>query len=264
MALFVTALYHYPIKSAGAIALSEAEITPRGIEHDRRWMVVDSEGRFLTQRSHPRLARVAVFVRLDGLRMETEGEAPCSVSTISTDAPRQVVVWDDVVEAVDAGDAPADWLSRVLGAPCRLMYMPDSSRRRVDPAYGAPGDVVSFADGYPVLLTTEASLTELNTRLHQPVPMARFRPNVVLNGILPYEDDAWRLLEIGEVRFRLVKSCARCVITTLDPEAGVFQKEPLRTLATYRRRNGKVFFGQNLIPDGVGRIRVGDPVRVLA
>lgn len=263
MQLHVKALYRYPVKSAGATTLAEADVTPRGFAHDRRWMIVDDAGQFITQRTHPRLARVLVDVVAFGLQLGIAGEPPCPVEPVEDAPSMQVTIWEDDVEAVDAGEEPAAWLSRVLGTSCRLVYMPETTRRPVDPAYGAPHDVVSFADAYPVLLTTEASLAEVNGRLDQPVSMARFRPNIVLNGAIPFEEDAWRVVRIGEVRFRLVKPCARCAIVTLDVAAGEFRKEPLHTLATYRRRDGKVYFGQNGIPDGIGRIRVGDTVEVL-
>jgi uncharacterized protein len=263
MAISVTALYRYPVKSAGSTVLAEADVTPRGFAHDRRWMVIDFDGKFITQRTHPRLALVTVDVTVSGLVLGLGSETVCLVRLPEAISRLQVTVWNDVVEALDAGEAPAAWLTRLLGTPCRLVYMAESTRRRVDPAYGAPEDVVSFADAYPVLVTTEASLAELNGRIEHPVSMARFRPNIVLDGAIPYEEDTWRVVQIGEVRFRLVKPCARCAIITLDAEAGVFQKEPLRTLATYRQRNGKVYFGQNAIPDGIGRISIGDTVRVL-
>ncbi|MEZ4700873.1 MAG: MOSC domain-containing protein [Rhodothermales bacterium] len=265
MPLRVTSLHRYPVKSAGAETLAEARVTFRGFAQDRRWMIVDSEGAFITQREQPRL--LYVEVESDGggaITFRVDGKPSCRVEPPGEDtARRSVVVWDDRVEAVDAGEEAARWLSDYLGAAFRLVHMPDSSRRAVDPRYGQAGDIVSFADGYPILLLTEGSLADLNGRLDQAIPMARFRPNIVVGGAEPYAEDGWREIRIGDVTLRVVKPCARCVMVTLDPVAGVFQKEPLRTLAGYRRDGNKVLFGQNLIPSNEGLIRAGDPVEVI-
>ncbi|MCB1454678.1 MAG: MOSC domain-containing protein [Rhizobiaceae bacterium] len=265
-AMHVSMLYRYPLKSAGAEALEATWVAARGFTSDRRWLIVDENGRFITQREQPRLVYVSVERAQDdaSIRLSVDGMPDCLISPPGEDgAQRPVVIWDDRVEAVDAGDAAAAWLSAYLETPCRLVYMHDAVRREVDMKYGRPGDVVSFADGYPVLLTTEASLADLNGRLESPIPMRRFRPNIVIDGADAYAEDGWREIRIGEVTFRVVKPCARCVMITLDPDAGVFQKEPLRTLAGYRRDGNKVFFGQNLIPSNEGMIRVGEPVEVL-
>lgn len=264
--LTCSALHLYPLKSAAGIAPAEASVEWRGLVGDRRWMLVDETGQFVTQRQEPRLALLQVEPVDEGLVLAGPGAQARRVGWPEPTAPiLRVRVWGDAVSVLAADASVGAWLSDWLGRSVRLVYMPDSVRRPVDPAYGREGDVVSFADGYPLLLTTEASLADLNGRAEEVVPMNRFRPNVVIRGGGAYEEDRWRRIRIGPVVFRVVKPCARCVITTIDQESARPGKEPLRTLATYRRsERGKVCFGQNLIPDSVGTIRVGDPVEVLA
>jgi hypothetical protein len=224
-------------------------------------MVVDPEGTFLTLRTHPGLAQVTVIQEGEGLRVATERHGECQIPYVGSNAPRRrVEVWGDGVEARDAGEPAAAWFGAVLGIPCRLVYMPDTSIRPVDPAYGAAGDQVSFADGYPLLLASMASLAALNGRLERPVPMSRFRPNIVIEGADAFAEDGWKGIRIGEVRLRIVKPCARCVAITLDPATGSFDKEPLRTLSHFRRRGNEVLFAQNAIPDSGGWIRMDDLV----
>jgi uncharacterized protein YcbX len=176
---------------------------------------------------------------------------------------RSIRIWDDVVHATDLGDEAARWISSFLGADCRVVFMPDDVVRPVDPRYAQPGDRVGFADAYPFLLISQGALGELNRRLKSPLPMNRFRPNLVVDGVPPHAEDGWARIAIGGVMFEVVKPCARCVVTTTDQETGERGHEPLRTLATYRRTNGKVHFGQNLIHQGGGELRVGDAVEVL-
>jgi uncharacterized protein YcbX len=170
-----------------------------------------------------------------------------------------VAIWKDQCVAVAAGAEADAWFTALLGTPCRLVTMPSSTVRQVDLGYAEPGDPVGFADGFPFLLISQGSLDELNRRLEHPVPMDRFRPNIVVDGCEPHAEDGWSRVTIGEISFRVVKPCARCVITTTDQQTGERGREPLRTLATYRRVGNKVLFGQNLIHDGVGAVRVGDP-----
>lgn len=258
-------LYLYPIKSTHAVSVQEAAVEARGLAHDRRWMLVDADGRFLSQRELPALVRVQAYVVPAGLRITAPGTAPLEVARPAAEAPRLAVrIWKNTVEAALA-EAPAHaWFSRVLGRPCRLVFMDEAARRPVDPTYAVGDDYVSFADGYPLLLTTQASLEALNARLATPVPMNRFRPNVVISGVGAFAEDGWQRIRIGAVTFHVVKPCARCAITTTDQQTGAVGVEPLRTLATFRRRDGKVYFGQNLIPQDRGVIRAGDAVTVLA
>lgn len=263
----VTEINIYPVKSTRRIALTESEVLPRGLPWDRRWMLVDEENRFITARKHPVLATVQAEIGSDSMIITADARDQLRLSL----EPEQrettrVTVWRDSVDAVLA-DREADiWFSDYLGVSCRLVQLTDDLVRGVDQDYGQPADEVSFADGFPLLLITEASLADLNSRLDQPVEMRRFRPNLVVDGDLPYAEDTWRHLRVGEVEFEGVKNCSRCVFTTIDPDRGVKSpdKEPLRTLSTYRRRlEGGVFFGQNLIPRGGGVIHVGDSVTLL-
>ncbi len=275
MSLTVRALVFYPIKSCGGTALAAAEIGPRGIVHDREFMVVDTRGEFRTQRELPRLALIRP--RLEN----APGDGNASVGeTLHLTAPgmpllvvpvrrvgeeRRVVVWSDTCRAIDQGDPAARWLTAYLGTDCRLVRLADDFVRRVDSRYAiGAGDHVSFVDGYPLLLASEESLAELNARLATPLPMNRFRPNVVVGGSgEPWLEDRVRTLRIGGIVFHVVKPCSRCATTTVDQETAQTGPEPLATLATFRRRGTKVFFGQNLIHAGPGVIRVGDAVEVL-
>jgi hypothetical protein len=263
----VTELNIYPVKSTRRIALSESEVLPRGLPWDRRWMLVDASGKFITGRQHPRLATVQTEIGDNVLHIHAAGHDSLSLPLV----PRErrvveVTVWKDSVGALLAGSEADAWFSGFLGLDCRLVQMTDDISRGVNPDYGRAGDQVSFADGFPLLVISEASLTDLNSRLDQPVEMRRFRPNLVIDGDLPYAEDDWRRIRVGEVEFEGVKNCSRCVFTTIDPDTGEKSPdmEPLRTLSSYRRRpEGGVYFGQNLIPRGAGVIRVGDSVTVL-
>ncbi len=172
-------------------------------------------------------------------------------------------VWDDLVESLPVSDGTDRWFSEFLGLRCRLVYLPDESVRPVDPAYGRPGDQVGLADGFPFLLISEASLADLNARLEGSVPMNRFRPNLVVRGCGPFAEDDWKLVRIGPIAFRVVKPSARCHITTVDQETAATGKEPLRTLARFRRCGTRVLFGQNLIHDKTGTLRINDTVEVI-
>jgi len=265
----LSSIHVYPLKSASGIAPDAADVERRGLAGDRRWMLVDGDGTFLSQRSHPRLALIGVTATAEGLRLTAPARPPLDVPRPEAVAPAQmqrVTVWGDDVDAVAAADAAHAWCSAFLETDVRLVYMPESSRRAVDADYAVQNDdVVSFADGYPLLLTTTASLADLNDRLDAPLPMDRFRPNVVIGGTDAWAEDAWRRLRIGEVTFQSVKPCSRCAVTTTDQQTAARGTEPLTTLATFRRDAdaGKVYFGWNLIPETAGRLRTGDPVEVL-
>jgi uncharacterized protein YcbX len=256
----VSGLFVYPIKAVRGVQLQEAQVEPRGLAGDRRWLIVDENDVFVTQRDHPVLATVTVELLPEGLKLGTLNLELDAVGR----AIRKVTIWRNQVDALDAGDEAAAWVSGLLGFPARLVHMGPESRRPIDPDYGQTGDEVSFADGFPLLITNEASLADLNERLPSPVPMNRFRPNVVLSGAIAWGEDDWKLLRIGEVEFRNVKKCGRCIVTTTDQTTGErMGDEPLRTLAKIRNFDGKAMFGSNLIPAGTGTIRVGDTVEVL-
>jgi uncharacterized protein len=263
MPITLTSLTLYPIKSARGIPVSEWEVDDFGLRHDRRFMVVDRSGEFLTQRDYPSLGLVAPGVDRDTLRVAAPGMPPlelplspmCSVVT-------RVTVWNDTCDATWMGEKAAEWFSRFLGCDCSLVHMDAETRRPTDPRFDTTGSRVSFADAFPFLLISEESLIDLNGRLVAPIPMNRFRPNLVVAGTDPYAEDSWRRIEIGKIPLDVVKSCSRCVITTTDQTTTERSDEPLRTLATYRKVDGKVMFGQNAVHYGSGSLRVGDLVIV--
>ena len=262
--MHISGLYHYPIKSCQGIALERAEVDARGIVHDRRLMLVDPSGRFLTQREHPRMALIAARINGPALSVSAPGMDPLALDWTADGPRREVSIWRDTCQALDLGAAAAEWLSAFLGTACHLVHIADDEVRIVDQAYAPrPGDEVGFADGFPFLIIAQESLDDLNARLETPLPMDRFRPNIVVAGCAPYAEDGWEQIRIGAITLSLVKPCARCAITTTDQRTAERGKEPLRTLATYRAVNGKVMFGQNAIHDRNGSLRLGDPVEVI-
>ena len=257
-------LYHYPIKSCRGTSLTEAVVGVRGIVADRHWMVVDATGNFLTQRELPRMALIAPRVNAGALEVTAQDVPPLTLTLGRAGARVDVSVWADRCAAVDEGDEAAEWFTAFLGTACRLVRMPDDEVRRVDRTYAGPDDQVGFADGFSFLLTSRASLGELNRRLDTPLPMNRFRPNIVIDGVTPFEEDGWRHIRIDGITFTVAKPCARCAITTTDQNTAERGKEPLRTLATFRHVAGKgVMFGQNLVHDRTGVLHVGAEVEVL-
>lgn len=259
----VEKLFVYPVKSCGRVMVEVAEVGATGFELDRRWMVVGEDGRFLSQRRHPKLALVRVRVDGDRLSLEAPGRSVLEVNLEGESKPaNRVVVWEDECRAVDEGVAAARWFSEHLDHPARLVRLADDDARPLSSSSAQPGDRVSFADAFPFLLLSTASLDELNRQLSLPVSIERFRPNIVVGGCEAHAEDGWRQLRIGEVDFRVAKPCARCVVVTIDQSTGDRGREPLRTLSTYRTVDGQVLFGQNLIHRGRGVVRVGDPVIV--
>lgn len=267
----ISSLTRYPIKSAAGIDVSEARLDDFGLWMDRRWMLIDPTGRFITQRQLPRLALLQTALAEDGtLQLRYGDHEPLTVPIPGPGAPTcEAEVWGDRCEARLANVAHHQWLRDALGVACRLAFMPESTRRPVTTSSSTYVDLsddgarVSFSDGYPLLLISEASLEDLNRRLDAPVPMNRFRPNIVVRGCAPYAEDDWRRIRVGELEFDVVKPCSRCSITTTDQADATRGAEPLRTLATYRKVGQKVMFGQNMIHRGAGVVRVGDAIEVL-
>ncbi|POX50433.1 MOSC domain-containing protein [Streptomyces sp. Ru71] len=266
-------IHVHPVKAFRSLSLREAVVEPWGLAGDRRWVLIDDGGKVVTQREQPRLALAAAEPTPDGgLRLSAPGLDPLTVPVPEPGGTVTVNIFGDKVEAVPADPAAHDWCGSYLGASVRLVYLDDpATRRPVDPEYALPGETVSFADGYPLLVTTTASLDALNSLIargdhaHEgPLPMNRFRPSVVVSGTEPWAEDDWSRIAIGEVEFRVAKTCGRCVVTTTDQDSAVRGKEPLRTLGRHRLIDGSLVFGQNLVPLSGGTIRVGDPVRVLA
>lgn len=258
----LTGLSIYPVKSTSAITLPAARVTSRGLACDREWMVTDPAGGFLTGRDYPALVRVRATPTIDGLHLQAPGQPALAVRRVVFNQIRATGVWSSRFEAF-GGDKAADaWFSELLGREARLLHIGAASRRRLR---ADPSVTFGFADGYPLLLLSQASLGDLNSRLDRPVSERNFRPNLVIDGEVPFAEDGWKEIRIGDVRFELMKPCERCVFTTIDPDSGEADpgREPLRTLGSYRRTPAGVLFGQNLVARGDGIVRVGDPVRVV-
>jgi hypothetical protein len=261
----VAGLHVYPVKSCGGTELERAEVDALGIRDDRRWMIVDERGRFLTQRTVPLLATIRVALGGGRLVLSAPGRDELDLpATRPATTPEPVTVWRDTVPGLSMGAEATAWLTAFLGGPARLVWMAPETRRpaKRDPAGTDPR--ISFADAYSFLVISGESLDALNARLDVPLPMNRFRPNIVLDGAGPFGEDGWRHFRIGPVEFDAAGRCARCATTTTDQETGARGVEPLRTLATFRREGTEVMFGQNANHLGTGEICVGMPVEVLA
>lgn len=245
--------------------MQSALLEPRGLQYDRRWMLVDDDGMFITQRTLPRMALITPRIGEEHLEIEAPDMEPLLVPlTIHIHQTDPVQVWDDSVEAVSLGDEASEWFSEFLGDHCKLVAMAESSVRYIDEDFAHNREQVSFADGFPLLLISQGSLADLNARLPRPLLMNRFRPNLVVRGCEPYAEDSWKEIMIGNVKMSVVKPCSRCVITTVDPDTGSKDLEPLRTLATYRAVRGKVMFGQNVLHASNGTLSVGDQARIIS
>ncbi|THU40844.1 MOSC domain-containing protein [Niastella caeni] len=263
--LSVSELYIYPIKSLGGIALNSVTLTERGFEHDRRWMLVDEHNQFMSQREVNAMALLKVQVTEQGLLIRNS-KAPGAELLVpflpATTDTFMVTVWSNHCRAQRVSDEADAWFSQQLGRLCKLVYMPNSTRRYVDGRYAHNKEVTSFTDGYPLLLIGQASLDDLNSRLATSLPMNRFRPNIVFTGGTPFLEDSMKHFEINGITFLGVKPCARCVMTTIDQQTAEKAREPLKTLSTYRLKNNKIFFGQNVLHQGNGLITLGDPITI--
>jgi uncharacterized protein YcbX len=268
-AITLSGIIIYPVKSLGGISLPAAELTPRGLRHDRRWLIVDERNRFLTQREHAEMALLAVEAAYNGFLLRHRQRPELLPLYIPFEAQPDktlfVTIWDDMVWAWRGTPEADAWLTEALGQPCKLVYMSDMVRRDVEPdkpELNPAGTVVSFADGYPYLLATEESLAKLNTQLDEPVPMNRFRPNLVVSGALADAELNWTDFSIAGQPFRSVRGCGRCIVTTINQATAEKHpaSEPLRTLATYRKPDRKVLFGQNVTGPASGHVQVGDTV----
>ena len=268
--LSLHSLFRYPIKSLAGESLTHATTTARGLLHDRRWMLIDHQGQFITQRVHPRLALLRVEVQGDEQNHRLSVHFP-SGETIRfasehMNSARQVTIWADTVPAVAANTELNTALSDYLGLSAQLVFMPEHSKRQIDPTYAAPGQFVSFADGFPILVTTTASLQAVSTLCHRPLDMRRFRPNVVIDGAQAWQEESWRKLRIGSMELDLVKPCTRCILTTVDPNTGVADPDrvPLLPMSKQKRGHAGVVFGMNALVTKAGECTVHDPVQVLA
>jgi uncharacterized protein YcbX len=258
-------IWIYPVKSLGGIRLREAQVQAKGLQYDRRWMIVDEEGVFLTQRAFTQMALIDVSLKSDGLKLHSRLDGSIIDIPFQPEDAREITVkvWDDTVPALTVSIKADKWLSKQLGKALTLVLMPDTTERKADPRYAKNDENVSFADGFPYMMISQAALDNLNSKMERDLEMRRFRPNFVLAGTAPHEEDNWSAFRIGEVEFEIVKPCARCVLTTVDPDTGNKGAEPLKTLATYRRINNKIMFGQNAVAKRNGVISQDDPVVVL-
>jgi len=263
--LRVSALFIYPIKSLGGIALNSACVTDRGFQYDRRWLLVDAQNRFMTQRDFPQMALFETAITSTGLQIRNKRVDVELSIPFEPESPEEITVhiWNDICQALVVSEEANAWFSKIFSFPCKLVYMPDKTRRLVEKPYAENGEITSFSDAYPFLIIGESSLQDLNSRLEESLPMNRFRPNMVCSGATAFAEDRMRHFRINEIDFYGVKLCARCAITTINQDNAARALEPLRTLASYRQANNKVYFGQNLIHQGSGVISVGDEIRIL-
>lgn len=257
-------IWIYPIKSLAGIRLKQARVLPKGLENDRRWMLIDENGRFITQREHPEMALFKVDLNDNQIAVTDNSGSTLSIELNTSKTARKLVaqIWDDEVEVVEVDTGYSEWFSATMKMKCALVYFPEHNVRDVDPDYAVKKEQVSLADGYPFLIIGQESLNDLNTRLASPITMRRFRPNFVFTGGKAFAEDQWQNFSIGNNRFAGVKLCARCVLTTVDPETGNKGAEPLATLATFRKRNNKINFGQNVLPLDYGEVKEGDRIIV--
>jgi uncharacterized protein len=270
--LKLSEIYIYPIKSLGGILLNTANITTRGLENDRRFMLIDENGRFLSQREYPQLAIFQTEIEAESLKITNKKNGSTLQISLQYSLNHKVTqslnvqIWDDETSAIEVSQEASDWFTQALGIPTRLVYMHEESLRKTDAQYSLTGEeITSFSDGYPILIIGQSSLDDLNNRLENPVNINRFRPNFVFTDGEPFEEDAWHEFTVGIVSFFGVKPCARCIMTTIDQETGEKKgKEPLLTLNKYRKAGNRILFGQNVLINQLGTVSVGDDVTVLS
>lgn len=265
--MFLSNLFIYPIKSLGEIELKNSTFEKRGLTFDRRFMLVDSDNNFITQRQFPKMSVIKTDISNNSLIVNIENEIlELSLNfEIENTNSIKVKVWDSICDAIEMNTDISNIFSNFLNTECKLVLMPNSTNRNVSSKYDVTKDgIVSFADGYPFLLVNKSSLDDLNSKSSSYIPMDRFRPNLVIENALPFEEDSWKKIKIGKHIFYVVKPCERCVVTTIDQKLGKsFDKEPLKTLSTYRKIDGKVIFGQNVISESNGYLEIGDKVEIL-
>jgi len=268
----ISQLWIYPIKSLPGISLQSAQLRARGLEYDRRWMLVDENNEFITQRQFPQMALINVELEQYGIKVGAEDMPALIIPWVNQDIETfdevEVKVWNEQCQAIHINSSIDNWFSEALGIDCQLVYMPEKTERVVDPEFALNSDLTSFSDGFPNLLVGSASLDDLNERMDEALPIQRFRPNIVVSGCDAYAEDKWKQFKTNDIDFFGVKACSRCAITTVDHQQGkVVGKEPLKTLSEYRRKGNKVYFGQNVLhrlsqtSDNI--LRVGDTVEIL-
>ena len=258
-------LYIYPVKSLGGIRVEQAVLEERGLQFDRRWMLVDENNRFFSQREMSRLALFSLSQHNSGFKIqarfaeEAEFDIPFKIQEGKS---IQVTVWDDLCSAIEYVEG-SNWFSKQLDIKCKLVYMPDSTDRFVEREYAMNNEIVSFSDGYPLLLIAQESLDDLNERLQVPIGMQRFRPNIVTIGSKAFEEDIWKQIRINDIEVGIAKACARCVIPSINPATAEIEKEPNATLSKFRKRDNKIYFGQNLLHKNGGLVSCGNEVKVI-
>ncbi len=262
----VSDIYIYPIKSLGGFSVTEAMVTATGFQHDRRWMLVDKDAKFMTQRQVAAMALLQTAITTEGVYVYHKQHPEMNITIpflLSPASIKQVKVWKDMCEAWCYDDIIINsWFSEMLETECELVYMQDDTKRMVDTDYAKNNEVTSFSDGYPFLIIGQSSLDELNRKLEKPLPIDRFRPNIVFTSGEPHAEDSWKHITINAIDFYGVKTCGRCIVTTIDQQTAVAGKEPLKTLASYRTVDSKVKFGMNLLHKGEGVIKVGQKIKI--
>ena len=262
----ISQLLIYPIKSLGGFEVNTAKLTDRGLQYDRRWMLVDMNNKFLTQREHPIMCMLQTIIENDELIIYHKNNIedrlatplyPTAATTI------KVNVWDDECDAQLVSELADQWFTQKLSMDCRLVFMPDTEKRRVEEDYAHDNEITAFSDGYPLMMIGQASLDDLNSRLPEHLPMDRFRPNIVFTGGNPFDEDTMEHILINDINLYGVKLSSRCVLTTINQTNAKKGKEPLKTLAGYRQKNNKIYFGQNLLFKQMGKLAIGDIIEVV-
>jgi uncharacterized protein len=261
--IYLSDIYIYPIKSLAGIRVSNWPVVKTGFKYDRKWMLIDAEQRFLSQRSLPRMALIKTALTANKLVVSAPGMENLTLELEPQTGPViRSTIWHDQVDAIMVSDEADNWFSHFLQLACKLVYQTDRSIRPVNPNFSRPNDQTSFSDGFPFLLISESSLCTLNQAMQLDMPMIRFRPNLVISGCDSYAEDTWREITIGSLGFRLPKPCSRCSVPTIDPETAETGKEPLTTLSRLRKWDNKVYFGQNVLHDNCGILSVGDKLLI--
>ena len=265
MSILLSSLIYYPIKACRGFDITESRVERMGLVDDRRMMVVTPDGEFLTQREHAKLALITPALKNDTVTLSAPNFDSIQFAIQKTGVATHVNIWRSKgVNAIDQGEETAQWFSDWLGASVRLVHIEEGFKRKLNPDFAVSADDhTGFADGYPILIISEASLRDLNSKLDSPLPMNRFRPNIVVQNCEPFAEDTWKRIRIGGVEMALVKPCPRCVVTTIDKETLEKNKEPLKTLSAYRKQEGGAMFGMNVIPLNEGDIKVGMSVEIL-
>lgn len=260
-------IWIYPIKSLPGVSLQKSQVLPKGLQYDRRWMLVDENGNFLTQRTIPEMALFNVFLENQTLVISPKNSFEQNLIYLDLNQQKfgkaiQAKVWNDNVEVLEVNEKFSLWFSKQLNINCKLVYFPESNTRDIDHDYARNNEQVNLSDGYPILIIGQSSLDELNRKLEMPLSIHRFRPNFVFSKGKPHEEDNWKSFHIGNILFEGVKPCSRCVVTTINTDTGEKGHEPLKALANYRKLNGKIYFGENIIPRTSGDVQIGDIIEV--